>query len=181
MEQSKIKEMVRRYGIFDAGDGRLGIREAILARKENAIEDIKTAKQEILAYFAAEKAEKQRAIEERRRKIEAIPGLKEVEAAKADLAAWHREFSASFDGEGAVGGLGVRPNPDYDFDALKAAYPAAFAYLAAEKEVEKENYELSAIGRKALEKIIECPEEWAKAIEEMDAAKKAFVDRHLWD
>ena len=79
---------------------------------------------------------------ERKRKIAEIAGLEEIQKAIADSNAWREEFEKSFCGEGG-GGVGVRPKPNYDFDALYKKYPVAKAYLEAKKYSDKTNLELS--------------------------------------
>lgn len=120
-----------------------------------------------------------RAQEERQAKIDAIPGLREIEDARADLANWQQEFSASFDGEGG-GGVGVRPKPEYDMAALYARYPRAKAYLTAQDFAASENYAKSAAGQKALAAIID-GEDYERAISAMEAAWKGHIADHVWD
>ena len=62
---------------------------------------------------------------------------------------------------------------------LLAQYPHAAAYLKAEKEAYSANYELAAIGRKALERVK--AGDWQGAMEEMEKEKNAFLERHIWD
>ena len=58
-------------------------------------------------------------------------------------------------------------------------YPRAAAYLRAERESQRENFELSEIGKAAVEEIING--DYVKAIADMDAAVKAYVNRHMFD
>lgn len=175
-----IKELISKYSItpgIGANSGNLIVRSASLAKKDNAVQEIKARKPEILAYFTEKREAEKRAAEAREAKIAAIEGLAEIKAAYADLAKWQREFEASFESD--AGGFGVRPKPQYDIEGMLARYPQAAAYLKAEEEAEKSNYELSAIGRRALEAVING--DWEKAMETMQAEIKAFTDRHLWD
>lgn len=148
------------------------------AEFEKALPLLKEHKAEIIAYLKKQEADRKATVKERQAKINAIEGLTEIKNAIYDLNRWEEEFNASFDD---VGGLGVRPKPKYDMDALYKKYPVATAYLKAEKEAEKSNYELSNIGKKALNKIIDCPENYIAIIEEMEREIKAFVERHMWD
>ena len=129
--------MIDRYGLrlatrFDGGKlvktGNILISRSQLVQKDNALADIKAAKPEIIACLEAQETAERAALEERERKIAAIPGLKEIQAAQEDVAAWNKEFRESFED---VGGLGVRKKPEYDFDAMFAEYPVAAAYLKA--------------------------------------------------
>lgn len=144
-----------------------------------ALAAIKAAKPEIVAALLAQRDAGIRAEQERQAKIAAIPGLREIEAARADLASWQLEFSASFDGEGG-GGVGVRPKPKYDMDAMYAKYPRAKAYLDAQDFAAAENYAKSAAGQKALEAIIN-GEDCERAVSTMDAEWKSHVASHIWD
>lgn len=125
------------------------------------------------------KPEDIRAEIERRAKIGAIPGLREIEAARADLVNWKLEFDASFDGENG-GGVGVRPKPKYDMDALYAKYPRAKAYLDAEDFAASDNDAKANAGRKTLEAIIN-GENHEQAIDTMNSEWAAYCESHIWD
>lgn len=176
-------ELIERYGIKDGAQygkpGAIRIMKDKLCMMEKALPEIQAHKAEILAYLAAEREAKERAEAEREAKIKAIEGLKEIQDAIEDMNNWREEFSASFEGEGAVGGLGVRAKPEYDIDGMMQRYPQAAAYIKAKKYAVKSNYELSAIGDKALEGVING--DWKAAIDTMEAELKEYTDRHLWD
>ena len=183
----EIEQLIRKYSLslgINPKTGEEGLMANLNAvKRDNARDEIAAKKQQIMEYLKAERAEKEREAAEAKRKaqerqerIAAIEGLKEIQDAIEDLNRWHYEFEKSFED---VGGLGVRPMPDYDIKAMRAQYPRADAYLKAEEEAMKSNYELSAIGRKALEEVIFG--DYVQAITTMDAEIKAFVDRHIWD
>ena len=189
MEKMTTEQLIKRYDIkleevFDekkedyVTTGRIVVRNIKLAKKENVVEEIKCRKQEIFEHLEAIKEAEKRAFEERERSIESIEGLKEIKDAMYDLEKWHNEFNASFD---EVGGLGVRPKPEYDFNAMYERYPVAKAYLDAYNYSIKRNYELAAIGGKALERIINNHNEYREAIEEMKKDLYEFANRHAWD
>ena len=140
---------------------------------------IKAAKSEIVAVLLQQREAGIRAEQERRREIDAIPGLREIEAARADLVNWKLEFDVSFDGENG-GGVGVRPKPKHDMDAMYAQYPRAKAYLDAQEFAASENDAKSASGRKALESIIN-GENHEQAIAAMNSEWGAHCEAHLWD
>lgn len=144
-----------------------------------ALAAIKDTKPEIVAALLAERDAGIRAEHARQAKIDAIPGLREIESTLDDLASWQQEFSASFEGEGG-GGVGVRPKPEHDMAALYAKYPRAKAYLDAQEFAASENDAKSAAGQKALEAIIN-GEDYERAVSTMDAEWKAHVADHLWD
>lgn len=143
-----------------------------------ALAAIKAAKPEIVAILLAQREADLRAEQERQAKIDAIPGLREIKAARADLVNWKLEFDASFDGES--GGVGVRPKPKYDMDALHAKYPRAKAYLDAEDFAASDNDAKAAAGRKALEAIINGAD-YERAVSTMEAKWKSHVASHIWD
>lgn len=144
-----------------------------------ALAAIKAAKPEIVAALLAQREAGLRAEQERRAKIDAIPGLREIEAARIDLVNWKLEFYASFDGENG-GGVGVRPKPKYDMDAMYAKYPRARAYLDAQEFAASENDAKSAAGMKALEAVIN-GENHEQAIAAMNSEWAAYCEAHLWD
>ena len=157
--------------------GKLYIADGLLARENGDWEKIVSAKEEIKAILLLKFEEEQRAAEEREAKINAIPGLKEIQAAKTDLQNWHYEFEDSFKD---VGGMGVRPKPQYDFEALYKKYPRAYAFLKAEAYSRAANYAKAAAGKKALERIIN-GEECDAVLSEMESEWSAYCNEHVWD
>lgn len=127
------QELIQRYKIALKLDERgQPTGNLIVYRADKAaLAAIKAAKPEIVAALLAQREAGLRAEQERQAKIDAIPGLREIEAARADLVNWKLEFDASFDSENG-GGVGVRSKPKYDMDALYAKYPRAKAYLDAQ-------------------------------------------------
>ena len=177
-----IEEMVKRYSLVLCSDGeRVAVQNDYMMKKDNALEMIKERKAELLAFLKAEKEQERLAYEERRAKINAIEGLEEIRNAKADLDLWHSEFSKSFDGDYAVGGLGVREKPHYDFEAMYEKYPVAVSFLKAEEYAEKTNARLSAIGQRALDAIIENPTSHEEIIKKMNEELDKFTNDHLFD
>ena len=79
-----------------------------------------------------------------------------------------------------VGGLGVRPRPQYDFDALYAKYPRAAAYLKADGMALAEHDVKAAAGRKARERIIN-GEDGSEALADAEAEWAAYCAEHIWD
>lgn len=178
-----VKEMIDNYDIRDGATmgkpGALYIARQAEVMRDNMLNEIKTHKADIMAHFAAEREAKVNAKAAREARIKAIEGLADIKEAIADLAKWQREFNASFEGEGAVGGLGVRNYPEHDIDAMMQRYPHAAAYLRAEEYANKTNYELATIGKKALEAVIEG--DWQAAMAQMDKDIDAYTTRNMWD
>lgn len=159
-------------------DGRLMIRTHLSSQKDNAFDEIKANKPEIIDILTAEENAKKAAFEDRQRRIDAIEGLKEIIAAKEAVRKYHQDFDAAMDDE-YNDGVNLPSRPVFDFEEAYKKYPKAAAYLKAQALADKSNYELSAIGRKAVEEILYG--DWQKALEMMNAEREAFVERHVWD
>lgn len=144
-----------------------------------ALAAIKDAKPEIVSILLEQREAGIRAEQERQKKIAAIPGLREIEAARADLVNWKLEFDASFDSENG-GGVGIRPKPKYDMDAMYAKYPRAKAYLDAQDFTASENDAKSAAGKKALEAIIN-GENYEQAVAAMNSEWAAYCRNNIWN
>lgn len=175
------QELIQRYSIALKIDehGQPTGNLIVYRADKTALAAIKAAKPEIVATLLAQREAGLRAEQERQKKINTIPGLREIEAARTDLVNWKLEFDASFDGENG-GGVGVRPKPKYDMDALYAKYPRAKAYLDAQDFAESDNDAKAAAGRKALEAIIN-GENHEQVIAAMNSEWAAYCEAHLWD
>lgn len=182
------QELIKKYDIIlqtkltDKGfipTGTLLVRKADACRRDGELDAVRAAKPDILAILMAEREAADRARKEKEEKIRGIQGLAEIKAALADIANWNREFQASFEGESG-GGVGVRPKPNYDLDAMYAKYPRAKAYLEASAYANAEHYVKAAAGGKALEAIIN-GEDYAEAIAVMEADWSKYTQGHMWD
>lgn len=180
------QELIKKYDIRLAmkwidgqhvPDGRLYIADGVRAKRNGDFDAIVAAKPEIVSILTAEFEAKRRAEAEREAKIAAIPGLAEIQAARDDVDKWRSEFERSF---ADVGGLGVRPRPQYDFDALYAKYPRATAYLKADGMALAEHDVKAAAGRKARERIIN-GEDGSEALADAEAEWAAYCAEHIWD
>lgn len=181
------QELIKKYDIIlqtkltDKGfipTGTLLVRKADACKRAGELDAVRAAKPEILAILMAEREAADRARKEKEEKIRGIQGLAEIKAALADLANWNREFQASFEGERG-GGVGVRPKPNYDLDAMYAKYPRAKAYLEASAYANAEHYVKAAAGEKALEAIIN-GEDYNQAIAAMKANWNKYTQEHMW-
>lgn len=161
-------------------DGRIKVGSLAKAQKDGAIDMIKTKKPEIMSVLLARRDARIQAEAERQARIDAIPGLAEIRAAKEEIEEWDRKFAATFAGPNACGGLGMGPRPAHDIPAMLAKYPRAAAYLKAEAWARGAHYAKVAAGKAALEKIIQ-GEDFAAALAEMEAAWAAHCDEHAWD
>lgn len=174
-----IKLTVKWDGTKYAPTGTLMITDGVACRRAGDLDAVKAAKPEILAVLMAEREAEERADQEHQEKINSIPGLAEIKAARKDLAKWNQEFQASFESE-CGGGVGVRPKPQYDLAALYAKYPRAKAYLLADQYANSENYAKAKAGEKAVRAIMngEDPE---ATIAAMEAEWKEYTQAHMWN
>lgn len=179
------QEMIKRYHIvlhtvWDESaltfvpDGKINIQNEFLIKSAAEKEAIVAMKPEILSILMDGWSEKQRKEEERKAKIEAIDGLKEIKSAMDELDAWQAKFERSFYGPGAVGGMGVGPKPAHDIDAMKAAHPRAAAYIMAKDWSFADHDVKASAGKKALEKIIN-GDDYSAAIDEMQREWDSFI------
>ena len=180
-----IAEFVKELNVRRTGEDKIGCYPPKYARDE-IVAYMRANKPAILQHLLEQEAAQARAEQEaakaraeREAKIQAIPGLSEIEHARADLAAWHDEWEASFEGEGG-GGVGVRPRPKYDLKAMYAQYPKAVAYLEAEGYSKCENIAKSRAGETAVKKILD-GEDYNAAIAEMEEAWTKYCMDHAWD
>ena len=174
----EVKELINKYNLQAVKkDGKMMVHtRARVPAKDVAA--IKEHREEILKEILDAKEQARKAYEERQAKINAIPGLSEIKTELAKAADWRRRFNASFETEDG-GGWGVGPRPQYDFEAAYKKHPQAHAYLIAEREAYKSNYELAEIGQRALEKVING--QWKEAMDDLKREKDEFADRHAWD
>ncbi|MEE0433935.1 MAG: hypothetical protein UDB11_00815 [Peptococcaceae bacterium] len=178
-----IEEMIKHFHITPSPDDNNKIRIFNKPSKEE-FEMIVAAKPEILAYFAQKRDEKRRRVEERRKRIESIPGLVEIEKAMDELADWKYNLEASFEfdeNHEGYGGMGVGPKPQYNIKEMLEKYPIAALYLKLKKDADKENFEISQIGKEHMEMLLNDIDSWQTVAEKYEAANKAFVDKHMWD
>lgn len=174
------KELIKKYNITLSPTDDSKIRINSIPKDKAVVEEIKAAKAEIIATIKAERDAEIAEHNRRRQNVESIEGLAELKAAIAAWNEWHAALNASFDGDEAVGGMGVGPKPE-DPSAIMAQYPQAAAYIEVQKMARKENYKLSAIGRKALDRFEDDPAEWEAVVADMKAEEKAFVAESIWD
>ena len=131
---------------------------------------------EIKAALLAEEAEERETAERRRNLRDAIPGLKELEAAKAEQAAYREAFARAVDS-----GDGIYPaKPESDPAALSTQYPMAAAMLRAENYSCAADYRKASAGRKAVERILD-GEDWEKAVSDMENEWREATSEHMWD
>lgn len=180
-----IEEFVRALNVRRTGEDKIGCYTPKCG-KDEIVAYMRSNKPAILQYLLEQEAAQARAEQEaakaraeREAKVQAIPGLAEIEHARADLAAWHEEWEASFEGEGG-GGIGVRPKPKYDLKSMYDQYPKAVAYINAREYSRSENIVKARAGEVAVQKIL-AGEDYNAAITEMKAAWTKYCMDHAWD
>lgn len=176
-----MKEIVKKYGVSlynpsaeyraenNLPDGELLYVENIdLLKSDNMTDFIREHKQEIISY-----------LKEREAMVASIPGLKEIETAKNEWWNFRHNFNAAFDSENAAGIQANLKMPDSDPAALRKKYPQADAYLQMKDLAGSYNFELSAIGNKAIEMVVDG--DWQEALEYADREQQKLVEKHQWD
>ncbi|RXA55432.1 hypothetical protein [Limosilactobacillus mucosae] len=176
-----IKEVVEKYRVSlynpsaeyraenNLPDGELLYVENIDLLKSDDMSDyIREHKQEIINF-----------LKEKEAKIASIPGLKEIEASEKERQNFRHNFNVAFDSENTAGIQANLKMPDSDPAALRKKYPQADAYLQMKDLAGSYNFELSAIGNKAIEMVIDG--DWQKALEYADNEQQKLVEKHQWD
>lgn len=177
------EELIARYGIIIPAGNEKKIRttEPELVEREGADKEIREHAKEIYQILIDRKAAEEKADEEHKAKVNAIPGFRKVMAAYFDMWKYKDEWEDSFND---VGGLGVRPAPKYNFKEMREKYPQAFAYIRAMNMEEKPR--LENVAKEAMDLILDG--EWQQAIKKMDAAAEEdkkreaeWLNNHIWD
>lgn len=143
--------LIKKYSIQLLDENTLVIETGVPAKDILLIEEYK---REIMdALKTRQKAEQASALEFQD-KIDAIPGLKEVESAIEAVATWsyiRRD----------------KTPPEYDLQSMQAKYPRAFAYLKSREYERSSNRMKAQAGRDAVVKIVN-GEDYQAVIAEME-------------
>lgn len=174
-----VEEMVRKYNVKLASGGRIGIYNADRAKKDKMVDIIVAAKPEIVAYLTAEKEATERAATERKAKIAAIEGLKEIQDAIMEHENYRYKFNRMMEDE-FNDGVNPPTKPQSDIGALKKKYPRAAAYLKADSYAMAANYAKAGAGSTARERIIN-GEDYEKVIADMEKEWSDYCNEHIWD
>lgn len=173
---NKIAELIEKYDI-QITDGNLATPRMDQIKRDGMLETIKANLADIKSYILDQQAAIKKAAEDKANKIKAIEGLDKINECRDAWAAYQHDFSKMM--ETGCGYMTAK-KPETKVEDLRAEYPRADAYLKAEAEASRSNYELAAIGKKAMERIIS-GEDHETVISDMDADIKAFASKHLWD
>lgn len=175
-------ELIDKYRISLHTDGEKIRIPGGLALPAAELEQITSRKPEIVEELRRRKAEHDAALAEYKRKLDALsPGIEAIEAAQAAVRDWHRRFNDSFEGEDAVGGMGVGAPPPKD--AVKEAcakYPRESAYLRAHEWSGAAHFIKAAAGKRAMDRILN-GEDYDAALADMEAEWHAYCDKAALD
>jgi len=173
MTKFEIEECIKKYGIWNPKDGRIGIKGKTTPKD---IELIKSNKAEILQYFADRERESAEESTKRQAKIDTIKGLQEIKNAIAEWNNYYYIRDKAFESE-----CGRMPNkPETSIDELKKMYPRAAAYIKADSYSNSTNYKKAVAGKKAIERIVE-GEDYEIVIKNMESEWSAHCEGHIWD
>ena len=176
------RELINQYKISISPNDDSKLRILVNPKDKAAIEEIKAKKAEIIETIKADQKARDDERKRRAANVESIPGLVELKKAIAEWNDYHEALNASFDGEEAVGGMGVGPKPMDPHDLMtKDEYAQAVVYLEIKKQAMAANYKLGAIGRKALDKIEDNPADWETIYSNMNKEIAEFTAEHAWD
>lgn len=162
----ETREMIKKYRITlvpNAETDLIKVSNIKGIKADNMVSYVKGHKDEIVHELKALKGEY-------------IPGLKEIKKAQAEWNNWKEEFNASFESENVAP---LHKHPDSDLAALRQSYPQASAYLKMQALRNYTDYELAAIGKEALEMVVDG--DWEKAIKYASEKESELADEHLWD
>ena len=143
--------LIKKYRIQLWDENTLAIETGVSAKDMLLIEEYR---KEIMDALKARQKAEQASASEFQDKIDAIPGLKEVESAIEDVATW------------SYARRNKKP-PEYDFQAMEAKYPKAFAYLKARKYERSANRIKAQAGHEAVVRIVN-GEDYQVVITEME-------------
>ena len=146
-----IKSLIEKYGIQLWDKNTLFIAMDVPAKDLLQIDE---HKEEILTVLKARQKAEQAAASGFQDKIESIPGLKKVETALEGVATW------SYTSRNEM-------PPEFDFQAMEAKYPKAFAYLKAREYERSANRTKARAGHEAVVKIVN-GEDYQIVIAEME-------------
>jgi len=171
-----IKETVKKYNIRIADETQLACDKSIAKNKE-AVNFVMKHKQEIMEFIKAEQTRVENERVERQAKIDAMEGLKEINKYEAEWINYRESFDRFIEND-AVGTCPTKP--DMTMEELYNKYPRATMYKKAEYYANNANYRKSALGREAMEAIIN-GEPYEEVINNMEKKWKEYCDEHIWD
>lgn len=179
MTNAEIGAMIRKYDLVRKGDKVGTYKRGIDPDALRA--EVAPHKAEILAYMEAQEAEAAARVARRHETFDAIPGVREIRAAREDNAKWRKEFNHMMDTGSSVMRPGVVLHSEEEMSDLEAKYPHAVIALEIQRRANiSEDIGLHEIYSKAYNAICDGADiDETKAA--MDAELKANSERHMWD
>jgi hypothetical protein len=177
-EKMSIEEFVQATHTFRLGD-KVGTTSVRKSDAPAYAAYVKAHKPEILSFLLEKEEAEKKAAAERQAKIDAIEGLKELEAANEALLNYREAFNRAIENDDAIFPSKPSVTPE-GIEALRKKYPRAAAYRKAEAGSLAANYVQASAYKKALERIIN-GDDYEKALADADAEWKAYLDEHIWD
>ena len=173
--ENRIKTLISKHNITIVDDSNLSLRSK---PSNEDVDFIKANKQLFIDYIKSEQIAKEKVAEERKRKIDAIEGLTELENAIDEHDNYQYEIERRMQNENLSSFLPEKPKSN--IEELKIKYPRATAYLTAKNWSYASNVEKMVAGRKALERIIN-GENFKIVLEDMEAEWLSNCKNKIWD
>jgi TolA-binding protein len=145
-DQQEIADYVYRYSIQLAPGGMLRIPGGS-ALKQNEKDWIRDNKSKIVAYLEKQIQDKK----DRQKKIESIPGLKEVEKALDEMEEYRIKLNRAIHS----GSSKAPMKPKHDIDEMRKKYPVAFLWIKAESFLNASNDRKYSAGKQAQDFILD--------------------------
>lgn len=144
MENNEIKAIIDKYNLVRIGD-KVAAQRTKGVDRDTFIREVGPHKAEILAYFAAQEKVAADLLAKRKATFEAIPGVKELRAARQQYSAAHRNLSRIVESGDSVFPAWNAPT-SAEVENMEKRYPmAVFALEVESKATYSLNYELAAI------------------------------------
>ena len=173
--ETRFKNLISDYNITIVEGINLGMK---IKPSNEDLDFIRANKPAIIDYIKSEQIAKEKAAEERKRKIESIDGLKELENAIYEHEFYHDEFEKRMQNENFSSFAPKKPKSN--IVELKVKYPRAAAYLLAKSWYHANNDVKSDAGKKALERIIN-GENYESVLKDMDDEWSTYCSKRIWD
>lgn len=177
-ENMSIEEFVQATRTFRVGD-KVGTTSVRKSDAPAYAAYVKVHKPEILAFLLGKEEAQKKAAADRQAKIDAIEGLKELEAASEALLNYREAFSRAIENDDPIFPSKPSVTPE-DIEAMRKKYPRAAAYREAEARSLSSHYVQASAYKKALERIIN-GEDYEKALADAESEWKAYLTEHIWD
>lgn len=168
------EELIEKYSISLTDDKNL----KLIAKIDTAaLVEVKANKPEIVAILIAKKDAAAKSYADYKAKVNAIEGLKEIEALKNEWNRYDAAFNRMMSTGSSVMTVGL---PSTKTSDMISKYPRAAAYLKAQSWHDGSHFVKSTAGKKAEEKILN-GEDYTTAITEMEKEWSDYTAEHVFD